>query len=167
MPSTTDIEQSQRLVELGLPRETADMGWYHTLDPYMADTHMYLHTQCSDTCLPAWSFKALWEVMPGVIYGPKPKDHPTELIHTKECICYFDNTGLQHGPSFSTKDGDITAAYNMVCWLLENGYIGERKKNMLETLRNFLNTATKDELDKIFNEVSERCNTEKTSNQAE
>ena len=167
MSSTTNIEQSQRLVELGLPRETADMGWYNTLDPYMPNTHMYLYTQCSDTCLPAWSLKALWEVMPGIIYGPEPKDHPTELIHTKECICYFDKTGLQHGPSFSTKDGDITAAYNMVCWLLENGYIGERKKNMLETLRNFLNTATKDELDKIFNEVSERCNIEETSNQAE
>lgn len=54
------------------------------------------------------------------------KDHKVDLIlgHPKDkwCITYFDWTGLQHGPS-TTGDTPLEAAYDMIVWLLENGYI--------------------------------------------
>ena len=124
----TTIEQSKKLIELGLDASTADMYYpdmyypeydlIHSKIPLFMGDDFY-----SDSDIPCWSLGALLEVMPKNIYGPRPKDHPTEFMFTPRGLCYFDWTGMQPGPYYDTNNGYITAAFNMMVWLLENDYI--------------------------------------------
>ena len=71
----TTIEQSNKLVELGLNPDTADMKWYYwkdeidapkvpTLGSDKAALESYKNTQA--VYLPCWSLGALLEVMPEI-----------------------------------------------------------------------------------------------------
>lgn len=128
----TSIEESKKLLELGLSAESADM-YYFEHEPFI-DTvtghydveRMNTHKEAGFEIHPCWSLGALLEVIPRKIYGPIPKDHPVEfqmnkLPNDRYIVHYFDDTGLQHGKAFT--GSLIGAAYNMVVWLLENGYV--------------------------------------------
>lgn len=116
----TTIEQSKRLLELGLDPNTGDMNWFgneeigveYTLEllPYEKRS-MYHH------CLPAWSLSALLEVMPKGTELVKMQNDAHELYYEVDYMF----TGYEDSDS-------ITAAYEMVCWLLENGYIKTKEK---------------------------------------
>ena len=75
----TSIEESKKLIELGLKAESADMWWLYTpaKGDYIACTHeepdphyinrmktLYKITECA---IPCWSVGALLELMPDVI----------------------------------------------------------------------------------------------------
>ena len=65
----TTREQSERLLQLGLKKETADMcrdndGWN---EPHIVQT-VYAWTQISDDYYPCWSLHRLIEMMPKSIY---------------------------------------------------------------------------------------------------
>ena len=136
----TNIEQSKKLLELGLSPDTADMFWEvdencisvmaYNLNPGVRYTKQELITlfQKRKDVIPSWSIAAFLKLMPNVIYGPEPKDHPTEFMLSKVCIGYFDWTGMQHGPSFETEDDPINGFYKLMVWLLENNYINTEKK---------------------------------------
>lgn len=66
----TTKEQSQRLLDLGLKPETADMGWVKLLngDGYViaiAEDYSFID-------IPAWSLHRLIEMMPKQVKTPKP-----------------------------------------------------------------------------------------------
>ena len=113
----TSIEQSKHLLVLRLDIKSADMclcktaqdTWFlcaGTPDEYDAHT------------VPAWSLSALLEVM--------PKEHEPEIQKSPVTGQYFVY-GFFDGekPTYMTKDYDspIDAAYEMVCYLLEQGLI--------------------------------------------
>ena len=138
----TTIKQSKKLLELGLSPESADMV-YIMFDGKPLDDDAKLSTVFEskdhkwywidfidgswDICeedIPCWSLGALLKLMPTSI--EEVKNHKVDLIfgHPKDkwCATYFDWTGLQHGHS-TAGDTPLEAAYNMVCWLLENAFL--------------------------------------------
>ena len=120
----TSIEQSKKLLELGLSSESADMQWFLEESYGIVQIKEDLEDWGGDCTIPCWSVGALIELMPKQMQ--EVKDHPIELIigkpKEKWSIMYFDWTGLQHGHE-ATAEILIDACYKMVMWLLENGYI--------------------------------------------
>lgn len=139
----TTIEQSQHLFELGLDPMTADMSYTYfnddelglSLIPYMFNSRV---------AIPAWSLSALLEMMPihiardGMEY--KLKVYPSGLFSTHSDTSKWT---LQYcGIDYSYRSRDkypilvavtqhdiIDAAYEMVCWLLEQGLLKKGDNN--------------------------------------
>ena len=74
----TSCEQSERLLALGLKKETADMKYLGTREYYggvltegMSSVPMIIDTEDDDVTeydIPAWSLHRLWELTPKVIF---------------------------------------------------------------------------------------------------
>jgi hypothetical protein len=121
----TTIEQSKHLLSLGLDPKTADMSYTYfdrgepilDLTPYMLNSRM---------AIPAWSLSALLDVMPNNDYWEicllQYKDQQWQ--------CVFDDVEFSSGETkgFTSKD-PLTAAYEMVCWLLTNNLITKGGKD--------------------------------------
>jgi len=134
MTHYTSIEQSKKLVELGLNPDTADMYYFcdptpagNVMHPTLIIVEKHLHSRLPEYDkgdIPCWSLGALLELMPASI--EEVKDHNVDLTlgHMKDMwyLAYFDWTGLQHGHNINS-DTLIKTAFEMVCWLLENDYI--------------------------------------------
>lgn len=117
----TTIEQSKKLVELGLDTNTADMWWQEgRVGPEPVIGNYALHIQCMKDCdyrkihktliSPAWSLGALLELMPESYQLTSNKDNKYQFM-------------LINNPKPDWFDTPFESVYNMVCWLLENGYI--------------------------------------------
>lgn len=141
----TNIQQSKRLLELGLSPDSADMWWsnrfvYWSSTPMIGvapeQNQLYTFKWC-EMDIPAWSLSALLEVMPAMIVYPTWVDkRPTDVwfnldkdynSETKKqfYMCYYESLDTHQlakntDPSHSSP---IDAAYEMVCWLLEQGLI--------------------------------------------
>ena len=128
MKHYTTIEQSKKLLELGLNPETADM--YYFLDPTPAgniyslslitiEKHLKSRMPEYDKGdIPCWSLEALITIMPDKI-------NQFILVMTKcmgDIIFAYINEHDQY-IAFQDGNGSIEAAFNMVVWLLENNYI--------------------------------------------
>ena len=100
----TSIEQSERLIELGLDVNTADM---YNVPYFGSDECRYCISQpmTGPNCSPAWSLTALFELMPN---GFMQK-------HNGKYSIVLD--ALIFGKS--SKDS-VDIAFEMVCCLLEN-----------------------------------------------
>ena len=142
----TTIGQSKKLIELGIDVNTADMV-YGYIAPYDFSDRMYdggydeipyikdffkVNPNFSeneyDGGLPAWSLSALLELIPpylgefkdGIDFGF------SKAINGKWYSAYytkFDDNGLASFNKTVTGDTAIDAAFEMVCWLKENGKI--------------------------------------------
>lgn len=108
----TTIEQSKKFIELGIDVNTADMYWDYDYD--IQQEYKYyprvMDKQFDDVCIPAWSLSAL-----------------LELIHNNSYI--LRNTGVETNryniwaiqrKSLVWCKTPLDAAFEMVCWLLEN-----------------------------------------------
>ena len=134
----TSIEQSKKLIELGIDINTADMSYQHfTPDVYIPQ----LYEQDEEDDIPAWSLTALLGLIPSEIYGETiygdtitykvdfRKYKLTDDVDSYQ-IAYgsikFDVDG-QHSfkdmVNTGQKEDPIDAAFQMVCWLKENGKI--------------------------------------------
>lgn len=113
----TKIEQSKKLLELGLSPESADMLWeqhnsetpYVTIKPYNT-----IGKSIGAHILPCWSLGALLSLM----------QRPYSLQKTDENKFF-----LIYDDEYGTTDcfTPVGAAFEMVCLLLENGYIESKK----------------------------------------
>jgi len=139
----TSLEQSQKLIELGIDVNTADMWWAErykgrtTMDfQYIVDEEPYYYLSfikpsndnySQDTIkdIPAWSLSALLELIPpylgefkdGIDFGF------SKAINGKWYSAYYiklDDNGLASFNKTVTGDTAIDAAFEMVCWLKEN-----------------------------------------------
>ena len=128
----TSLEQSKKLIELGIDVSTADMC--HEI--LQQEPQIVYKTHCRVKCLndeiPAWSLTALLELMPksicikqsehsGYFYFLEwqfANDNSLRYVgHNRECLIdiYSDHDD-------NWKDS-IDTAFEMVCWLKENGKI--------------------------------------------
>lgn len=115
----TDIEQSKKLIELGLDKGTADMGWHYPRNPYEARTRMYLGTVSTDADIPAWSLSALSEIIPqtiekeyriSIVQGYQNKWFISYVsVKTNDYLDYFMATG----------ETLLDTMFDLVCKLLE------------------------------------------------
>ena len=114
----TSIGQSQRLLELWLDPKTADMYYPYLGAGQYGDIPRVgfpiEHSGGRD--IPAWSLSALLRVLPLGTELYKMRNDAHEIYYEIDCA---DATGW-----VGYEDSDpITAAYEMVCWLLEQGLI--------------------------------------------
>jgi hypothetical protein len=135
----TTIEQSQHLLDLGLSADTADMCFDKGTDLTKAhlecDNFITYFTndeypEVADRYVPAWSLGALLELMPPYLFE---WERGIDLniyrnLNGKGWHCsYMPNNinDMQKDKFRQITNGDTTleATYNMVVWLLENGYI--------------------------------------------
>lgn len=143
MKHYTTIEQSKKLLELGLSSDTADMC-YKTVDidteddvneDYVFDlvTRSYseylkyvIPLGLDYKAIPCWSLGALLEVMPHCITGWDGIEYTRIIIGN---VLEYSNRESGYTQSIISIPSNnlLSPAYNMVVWLLENGYI-ERKK---------------------------------------
>ncbi len=118
----TTISQSRKLIELGLDQNTANMYYPYLGAGQYGDIPRVgfpiEHSGGRD--IPAWSLSALLEVMPNNDYW--------EIClwqdQGQRWQCVFDDVEFSNGETKAfVADAPITAAYEMVCWLLEQGLI--------------------------------------------
>ena len=120
MKAYTDIEQSKKLAEI-LPLESADMYWEEECNLPKAVIGSYvLHNQCREdkdykkltnpVLAPAWSLSALLEII---------RNHDRHELYLYEGGYYFECGEFITESYFNP----IDAAFEMVCWLKENGHI--------------------------------------------
>lgn len=136
----TDIEQSQKLIELGLNPDSADMSYSPIMGidegrncGYLDMPDLYPYAKINDVgsslYLPCWSLSALLEIMPCHISGvPKRAAYHLALKKYKEhweCCYEHFSFGEIHTQKGNTQ---FEAAYNMMCWLLENNNIKTEEK---------------------------------------
>ena len=99
---TTSIEQSKKLIELGIDRNTSDMFYYCGEDLRIGGHK----AQDDDYDIPAWSLTALLEMLPNdTIYRPM--------------LYKGANNNLWHGKN-NWFDNPLDAVFEMICWLKEN-----------------------------------------------
>lgn len=112
----TTIKQSKRLLSLGLDQGTADMHYEDCTETFK------LHASPSEYGyeynIPTWSLTALLELMPDVHLKKYNYDGNTNYYITKVGI---DTYTTDH------YDFPIDAAFEMICWLIEQRYIKVNK----------------------------------------
>ena len=112
----TDLEQSRKLLSLRIDKNTADMHYFSDgynptkLDVGYSAEDAKFYRGTKNEYIPAWSLTALLKLMPSRI-----DDSYTKLTKLHEygwCIEGHQKVGEP-----------VDVAFEMVCWLLENGYI--------------------------------------------
>ena len=111
MKLCTDIKQSKKLIELGVDVNTADMGWNVFVDNTIRllpidDWDLVKDGSGNVKFYPAWSLTTLLELIPpGNILLRDALSGKYKCINTVDSNLY---------------DNPVDAAFEMVCWLLEN-----------------------------------------------
>lgn len=119
MKICTTIEQSKKLIELGIDVDSADMMWIidGINNPYIAvtDKNVYLH----DT--PAWSLSMLLKLIPS---EDKADEFYVETESHSDCqIVRYKNCWDRSIHSEYSKESLLDAVFEMIVWLKENGKI--------------------------------------------
>lgn len=129
----TNIQQSEKLVRLGLDPATSDMWWIDDQLVAKSDKFDVPSNDEETTVHCAWSLSALLEVMPKVIVHDMEK-HVLCLKYAEGVapfMYYVVESGRNKGKLIRFDNGRcvpdaydaLDAAYKMVCWLLEQGFI--------------------------------------------
>ena len=113
----TDIKQSQRLIELGIDINTADM-YYQWYSETASALHVGKGSKKLNADCPAWSLSALMKLMPDEI----SIDNETYYLYfTKKCAEFGGPITWDGQKTKSFKmDNILDSAFEMICWLLEN-----------------------------------------------
>lgn len=147
----TSIEQSKKLIELGLNPETADMYWHSNLD---TTDREYLinelgeeesfdielneeHYSIGEYDIPCWSSSSLLNLMPAYLFeferGIDLMIYPSLNKSKRWQVSYLSEDLRPENKDRYKKviHGDtlVDAAFGMICWLLENNYIKEGSKD--------------------------------------
>ena len=133
----TTREQSERLLALGLKKETADMtihiknddGWYVTAEPFYEwedDMNTFPSLEEPEPILPAWSLGRLIEMLPSPI--PISEDLPTfhhyaYLDLSKVSVHYYweDYDGEERALASFCGNGFFAAVVDATEWLIKGG----------------------------------------------
>ena len=118
----TTREQSQRLLDLGLKPETADMHHYKWSEGYW-EIESCPPRGSGSSFIPAWSLHRLIEILPSDI---KPRNDYYNIIFDKDIVQY-ENYG--YGIEVLKSFGDSTNIYDNIIdcikWLISNGYFNK------------------------------------------
>lgn len=115
----TTREQSERLLALGLKKETADMtihiknddGWYVTAEPFYEwedDMNTIPSLEETEPIFPAWSLGRLIKLMP-----------KTAIMHTQEGDARIDID--MYAIEILVSDDSIAEAVSIIEWLIKEG----------------------------------------------
>ena len=119
----TDKNQSERLLALGLKKETADCHWYKPAEYEHDYWFVGVGESWTTSDIPAWSLHRLIELCPQQIYiGKRKYPHTLHLINN-ECVAYIDDIG----DAYKYHDeGDLyNSLIKCIEWLIEEGYFNK------------------------------------------
>ena len=126
----TTVEQSQRLLSLGLKKETADMVWTHAYYGTWVVTASENPLYEESESVPSWSLGRLIEMLPSLI--PISKDLPTfhhyaYLDLSPVAVSYdwedYDGTDRQLVGFYG--NGLFAAVVDAIEWLIKEGYFNK------------------------------------------
>ena len=120
----TTREQSERLLALGLKKETADMtihiknddGWYVTAEPFYEwedDMNTIPSLEETEPILPAWSLGRLIKLMP-----------KTAIMHTQEGDTRIDID--MYAIEMLVSEEPIAEAVSVIEWLIKEGNFNKK-----------------------------------------
>lgn len=134
----TSIDQSRRLLTIGVNPDTADMHWCSFLEPepFLVLGEIPRDNETGEMSnegdVPAWSLSALLEIIPQRILGPHA-DTPCDFIlhHHPDLWIAMYHDGKTFGDSEDytwqccsecRADNPIEACVRMIGWLVGNNY---------------------------------------------
>lgn len=116
----TTIVQSKHLLELGLDSKTTDMFW--CFNPIIGWQLVAKSKELlkSDGDIEAWSFDKLFDIMAKAVKNyTLLLDYDDMVNEWRVWYARFLNGHITKFFHICTNESKITAAYEMVCWLLE------------------------------------------------
>lgn len=123
----TDVNQSQKLIELGIDIGTADMLW--TYDFMVNDINglnvISEQLKPEENDIPAWSLTSLLGLMP--TDDKKDEYYVDTESHSDYHIVNYSNCWNGWIHSEYSEESLLDAAFKMVVWLKENGKLYEKK----------------------------------------
>lgn len=119
----TSIEQSKKLIELGIDINTADMDYIpFANDPENYDCVINLwNNEHEDDWIPAWSLSTLLELILDII-----EDYVLRIDKVYgEYYIWYDKIGegWSDNMAHSSSENFIDVAFEAICWLKENNKI--------------------------------------------
>ena len=119
----TSIEQSERLLSLGLKKETADMRYaeYYIGDNFDGQYKQWqldIYPPVLDQDIPAWSLGRLVEMMPNSIHN---KSILAYLTIMNDRVLY-DTIKNETYSAFTNNNGLFAAVMDAIEWLIKEGY---------------------------------------------
>ena len=122
----TSIEQSKKLIELGLDRKMSDMCY-----PKEAFSTCYDEPRCCRSlvglALSAWSLDALLKLMPKAI-GEGATVYTFSLLPTWDKTWYAVYETADYNVAHSVEEKEpLNAVYKMLLYVIKNGYLKEDK----------------------------------------
>ena len=124
----TDRLQSERLLALGLKKETADMHWWKGLSEWVVSAYPLANNED----IPAWSLHRLWCLLPHYItivthfeYGRQYRAGLDLTMDSYQNVSYLEGVDEPcYNMSFFAND-----AYESICkaieWLIKEGYFNK------------------------------------------
>ena len=142
----TTPEMGKQLMRLGLSPETCDFVWHHWFENFDNDlfhSHLFkerkngwellplqepiditvancYHSFKDGYKVPAWSLGALLNLIPENAEKGEFNGEPYGWNINQDRLRYVNKGVLK---DYSCSDGLVTAVYNLVCYLTENGYL--------------------------------------------
>ena len=127
----TSIEQSKKLLELGLSPESADMGYfywerYKSKTSGIDDVPTILAGLSIEKCdIPCWTVGALLESVPKYFSELNHQFVQTISYDHIDGLYHFVYRDYQHGgrdKTIASNKDLLDGAFEMVVWLIKNGY---------------------------------------------
>ena len=121
----TSREQSERLLALGLKKETADMChfWHWESDDYSRLCASWEFAHRSNKDIPAWSLHRLIELCSQQIYiGKREYFHTLHLINN-EYVAYIDDIGDAY--QYHDERDLYNSLIRCIEWLIKEGYFNK------------------------------------------
>ena len=119
----TSREQSERLLALGLKKETADMHWYKLVefehDYWFVDVEESWATTATD--IPAWSLHRLLFLLPQIV--KIGKNYYDLAIIQNEFVRLIDDCGDTY--IYFDTDGIYESLLLCIEWLIKEGYFNK------------------------------------------
>ena len=133
----TDIIQSERLLSLGLKKETADMV---LCKPFDCEKHKYsdgcvkiVLEEEEDLCkddIPAWSLHRLLCMIPNILRAEKPFENSFSslmniMISTLGIAYYYEDYDENRIYEFECFENLMEASVSAIEWLIKEGYFNK------------------------------------------
>ena len=132
----TSREQSERLLALGLNKDTADMtihiknddGWYVTAEPFYEwedDMNTIPCLEDTEQILPAWSLNRLIEMMPMTLIEDRIYHEYWELNVTPIMVIYRNQDESNEWIGECLGQGMYNNIIDCIEWLIKEGYFNK------------------------------------------
>ena len=132
-----DVQQMQHLQELGLELKPSFVHYFQIINVcsgkwYLSLTDGDISGNATYRYIPAYTLQDMLEMLPQEI-KPAEKRHWLRIDLADECIYYYHETIdlMERRDKVFPYYGEelIDAAYNALCWCIENGYVKTNKED--------------------------------------